>query len=249
LNLDGDAGDGAKDPYVCAHQNFESPLGETGIDNQAYRALGCNRIIRGPDGGGGEVVVAYTGLVATGQFTVVMILQGVDSLANDDNVDVILASSDQQPIIDVQQKVLGRVSFHVGDNPKFRNELRGRIVDGVLMTEPKDLLLKKSSGARGTNWDLQRAQLRFAFRPDGGLEGLLGGYEAPFELIRPQVGGGRGTAHTAGLDCASEWNTMKFFADGARDPQTGQCTRISNAYQVRAVPAFVFDQQTTTQAN
>jgi len=248
LNLDDDSAD---DPYVCKHDNFTSPLGETGIDNQVYRALGCTRTYRGPDGGDGEIVVGYTGNVATGQFTVVMLLQDVDSLLNDDNVEVILASSDEQPIIDARQTVLSRVSFHVSETPKFRNVLRGSIVDGVLMTEPKDILLERSAGGYGggTNWDLERARLRFAFRPDGSLEGLLGGYELPFEQLRQQVGGGRGTAHTGGMDCAAKWNTLQVYADGGRDPKTGQCTRISNAHKIKAVPAFVFDRPTTSQAN
>jgi len=96
---------------------------------------------------------------------------------------------------------------------------------------------------------MERAQLRFAFRSDGGLEGLLGGYEEPYELIRQQVGGGRGSVQVAGLDCSSQWNTMIHLADGGRDPETGQCTRISNAYKVRAVPAFVFDRPTIAQTN
>jgi hypothetical protein len=32
---------------------------------------------------------------------------------------------------------------------------------------------------------------------------------------------------------------MKKLADGYRDPKTGQCTALSTAYQIEAVPAFL----------
>ena len=45
----------------------------------------------------------------------------------------------------------------------------------------------------------------------------------------------------AGIDCAGEYNTLKKLADGMRDPKTGQCTAISSALELKAVPAFVND--------
>ena len=47
MNLDGE-GKNAND--TCAHENFQTPTGEAGIDNQEYRAMGCQLEWRGVDG-------------------------------------------------------------------------------------------------------------------------------------------------------------------------------------------------------
>jgi hypothetical protein len=251
VNLDGTQDGMPKDSYFCPHEKFESPLGERGIDNQAYRAHGCSRIYRGPGGGEAEASVAGKGQVTTGQFTAVMILRGVDSWVHDDHVEVILASSDQQPIVDNQHNFARSASYNVSNNPRWRNVLHGEIVNGVLTTDSKDILLLRTRGLKGYkpkpgagsnwDWDFEKARLRLAFRPDGTLEGVLGAYELPVDLLHAMIGGGRGTAQIAGIDCAAMFNTLMKLADGGRDPNTGQCTRDSTAYRVTATPAFVFD--------
>jgi hypothetical protein len=251
LNLDGTQDGKPKDSYFCPHEKFESPLGDRGIDNQAYRAHGCSRIYRGPGGGEAEASVAAKGQVATGQFTVVMILRGVDSWVHDDHIEVILASSDQQPIVDNQRNFARNASYHVSNNPRWRNVLHGEIVNGVLTTESKDVVLLRTRELKGYkpkpgagsnwDWDFERARLKLAIRPDGTLEGILGGYELPVDLLHAMIGGGRGTAQIAGIDCAAMFNTLMKLADGGRDPNTGQCTRDSTAYRVTATQAFVFD--------
>ena len=67
FNLDSDAGDGSSNATGCAHQNFESPDGEKGIDNQSYRAVGCNLEWRGVDGTAGDVVSGTVGFIASGE--------------------------------------------------------------------------------------------------------------------------------------------------------------------------------------
>jgi hypothetical protein len=53
--------------------------------------------------------------------------------------------------------------------------------------------------------------------------------------------GGVGSALVAGIDCAGELATLKHFADGLRNPETGQCEGVSSAQLIKAVPAFVND--------
>lgn len=65
-------------------------------------------------------------------------------------------------------------------------------------------------------------------------------------VILSTVTGGFGAAVGAGIDCAAQYNTLKKLADGGRDPATGQCTTVSAAFDVAAVPAFVFDRVATT---
>ena len=83
--------------------------------------------------------------------------------------------------------------------------------------------------------------LRLTFQPDGSLQGLVGGYRPLFDAILSPSLGGAGSAIVAGIDCAAELKTLRKYADGMRDPKTGQCTGISSAMQLSAVPAFVND--------
>ena len=50
-----------------------------------------------------------------------------------------------------------------------------------------------------------------------------------------------------GWTCPSAYAAMKKFADGYRDPKTGQCTALSTAYRIEAVPAFVIHPADTAQ--
>jgi hypothetical protein len=249
LNLDGDtSGKNPSDPYVCSHEKFTSPTGEKGIDNQYYRAAGCERNWRAADGGVGEQVIGYKQMLMS-DFTIVMTLRNVHSLVNDDNVEVVLASSPDQPIADSQSNFIRDASYQVISDPRWRAVLHGHIHDRVLTTDPKDFVLQSfrrhGGNAAGPNgrrdWDFARGRLQIAFKPDGTLEGIIGGYVPLTTMMRQQIGGGAGTVTVADIDCNSEYRALKAMADGDRDPATGQCNRISTAMHVAAVPAFVFD--------
>jgi hypothetical protein len=245
LNLDGTAGSNQASADTCAHEEFVSPTGEQGIDNQLYRVFGCSRQWRAPDGNIGDARVGFRNNLASGQFTIVLLLRGVDSLVNDNDVQVILASTMDKPFVDSQQNLLQNASFNVTSNSRWRNELHGRIVNGVLETDPADILLTRPLGIGGNKhnqeWDFAKAKLNLAFQEDGSLKGLLGGYLPPLTFLHEQIGGGPGTVVVAGIDCAAEYNAIMKLADGARDPKTGKCTRISSAMSVTAIPAYVFD--------
>ena len=239
LNLDGDEGDGSKNPDGCAHDNFTAPDGTKGIDNQAYRAMGCALEWRGVDGG-----------LASGEFTQVLLLRGVDSLVNDNDVEVIYGNTPDRPVVDAGGKFVWNASFTVSDKfPRERNVLHGKIVNGVLTTDPQDIKLTQTWGQsaqrdlRGvrSRWDLRKARLRLTFQPDGTLKGLVGAYQPIDRVGTAAMLGGMGSAMVAGIDCAGEYNTIKKLADGLRDPKTGECKGISTGLELSAVPAFVND--------
>jgi hypothetical protein len=244
LDLDGDTGGGPKNTDTCAHEAFTSPDGEKGIDNQAYRALGCKLEWRGIDGVAGDIVKGFDGFLASGEWSQVILLHGVDSLVNDPDVEVIYANTQDRPVVDSTGKFIWQASFTVSESEgRYRNLLHGRIVNGVLTTDPKDIKLVYFPGQNiaRVSFDLQRGKLRLAFQPDGSVKGLVGGYQPIENFQGHQARGGLGTAMTAGIDCAGEHNTLKKYADGMKDPKTGQCTAISNALELAAVPAFVND--------
>ncbi len=76
LNLDGKIGP----------NDFTSPSGEQGVDNQLYRALGCIKNYRGPDG---AIQFFDDEMVGRDQYNRILIeLTGVESLVNSPNVQV-----------------------------------------------------------------------------------------------------------------------------------------------------------------
>lgn len=243
LDLDGGA-------PSCTHEEFTSPSGETGIDNQEYRAMGCLAQRRSRDGTEGELVRGHRQFFASGEWTQVLLLRGVDSLENDPDVEVIYGNTPDRPALDTKGQFLRGTSFTISDvAPRNRNALRGSIVDGVLITRPADIILTQTWGQGGardirghrTKFTFRAGRLKLQFKPDGSLSGLIGGYRPVFEQIQSPAIGGLGAAVSAGIDCASHLATLKKLADGIPDPKTGQCTAVSSAMQVNAIPAYVND--------
>lgn len=246
MNLDGDTGDGGKVAGDCAHENFTSPDGEAGIDNQLYRAQGCTAFYRGIDGTSGDLLKQADAKLANGELTLVLLLRGVDSLVKDDDVEVIFASTSDRPILDSNQKIVEGASFNVSKNPRWRNILHGRIENGVLRTQSADITLNKAAGFGGIRgqkleWDFRAGRFQIAFQPDGTIKGLFGGYEPIMNVLTSERTGGIGIATVANVDCAGMYAALKKYADGLRDPKTGQCTAVSMAHNVTGVPAYVFD--------
>ena len=229
-----------------ADQGFTSPQGEAGIDNQAYRAIGCSRNYRGVDGVAGDIVGGSNMRLATGEQSIVLRLRGVDSTRDDDSVEVIIASTDDRPVLDSKGRFVTGASFAMHANPAWRNRLAGRIVNGVLTTEPGFIRLDRKWGHGGqtgarAEWLLNAARLRLTFAPDGSLKGVLGAYQTPRNIMISSIAGGLGAATVAGIDCPSQYNALLEYADRARDSVTGQCTQVSMALDVAAVPAFVHE--------
>lgn len=244
LDLDSLGDDG------CANEEFTSPHGQTGIDNQEYRVMGCTLEWRGVDGVQGDIASGTRQFHASGEWTQVILLRGVDSLQDDPEVDVIYANTPDRPMTDSTGRFLPGASFSISDKaPRHRNALKGRIANGVLTTQPQDIRLTQTWGQGGardirgnrTKYDYRKARLQLAFQPDGSVTGMLGGYRPVWDVIQSPSIGGPGAALVAGIDCAAVLKTLRKHADGLRDPATGQCTAVSSALQLRAVPAFVND--------
>ena len=245
LDLDGDAMGGQPAASSCAHSNYISPDGEKGIDNEFYRVQGCTRFYRGVDGVSGDLIKQLNLQLASGEQSMVLKLRGVDNLVDDPEVEVILATTRDQPILDANQKFIEGTSFTVADR-RWRNVLRGRIKGGVLTTEPNDIRLSQRwgfGGVRGSRaeWDLREGRLRLKFEQDGTVRGLLGAYLPLENAMQVPRLGGIGMAETGGVDCAAMYAAMKRHLDGLRDPKTGQCTGISTANEIVGVRAFIQD--------
>ncbi len=104
---------------------------------------------------------------------------------------MIYANTPDRPMLDSKGKFLPGASFSISDKPpRHRNVLKGRIVNGVLTTEPADIMLAQTWGQGGardirgnrSKWDYRKGRLRLEFQPDGSLAGMLGGYRPVFDV-------------------------------------------------------------------
>ncbi|MFM5930353.1 MAG: hypothetical protein ACKOPQ_05550 [Novosphingobium sp.] len=248
LDLDGNDGKAGND--TCAHDSFTTPTGESGIDNQEYRALGCKLEWRTKDGTGGDNQVGMKQFMNSGEWTQVILLRGVDSLANDPDVEVVYANTPDRPMIDNKGNFLPGVTYTISTKPpRERNVLKGRIVNGVLTTDPADIKLTQTWGQGGardirgnrSRFDYRKARLRLTFQPDGSVRGMMAGYRPVHDPIISPALGGAGSALVAGIDCAAELAALRKYADGLKDPKTGKCNGISSTQRIAAIPAFVND--------
>jgi len=248
LDLDGDGGKGGK--ADCGQKDFVSPQGWQGVDNQEYRVMGCKLEWRGVDGMPSDIAVGPRQFHLSGEWTQVILLRGVDSLENDDEVEVIYGNTPDRPFVDSNGQFLPGATFTIStDPPRERNLLRGKIRNGVLTTEPAEIKLTETWGQGGardirgnrTKLHYYNGRLRMEFQADGSMKGLLAGYRPLFDLIISPSLGGAGSAIVAGIDCAAELKTLRKFADGLKNPETGQCEGVSSAVELSAIPAFVND--------
>jgi hypothetical protein len=247
--------DGQASANTCTHENFRGANGDRAIDNQFFRTVGCSRAFQ-PEGQSRDLVSE----MLTGTWGVLLRVRGVDNAQNDPEVEIsFYANAD--PIEMGAGHPLAHATYSPIEDPRFRATARGRIVDGVLTSEPVDVRFYSVFNTVRTERPLSAARVRLTFTPDGGLEGYLAGYTPVEAMYDVQYGFRNGTeqngdpaslllrntrsigqAITIGYHtCQGAYQALLRNADGDRDPATGRCNSISTQYFIRAAPAFVTD--------
>jgi hypothetical protein len=245
LNLDGTP-DGAATPKSCKHEHFVSPTGAPGVDNQTFRALGCGRTWRGGSDAGGDQVQFEQAHMKDGAYDYLIEIRGITDLRNDD-VEVGFYSTDDKPQVGLDGHFVPNQTFKIKKEKRLANILHGKIVNGVLTTDPIDTLRVETkypvSGGNGVGTAHERvfrdARFQLTLNEDGTLRGEMGAYERPEEVMFVGRIGGKALATVDGAVCPIEYKLLEALADGYPDPETGKCTHISLAYAVEAVPAFI----------
>jgi hypothetical protein len=250
IDLDGrqSRSDRAAAGGTCAHDDFH------GVDNQFYRVVGCIPGFQSTGQANGWQTEMYTG-----SWGIVITLKGVDDARNDPEVEVGIYANGDPIQLSAARKALPFATYAVDQDPRFRAQTRGRIVNGVLTIDPVDVRFHNVVNAMNDERVLRDARLRMTFTADGGMEGFLAGYTpvdsmydlnfgsrsarlangqlAP-EARRIQVSQGREDAF--GHTCNGVYYALKEAADGHPD-SAGRCTSISTQYRIRVAPAFVVD--------
>jgi hypothetical protein len=139
--------------------------------------------------------------------------------------------------------ILPDYSFRPSTNPEYAyyaRRMRGRIVDGILTTDPVDRLdLNLGVYSNPGELKMYSARLRIALQPDGTIKGVLGGYldwRGIVNMQRTSLG-----ESYMGYQAPGVYYAMKRNADGLKNPLTGQYDGISAAYDIEGVPAIVVE--------
>lgn len=260
IDLDGQDShlNGKAAPNTCPHEDFRGMNGEHGIDNQFFRLVGCSKSWQSTGLSNQYEIEMYTGA-----WGILITLKGVQDLRNAKDVEVgIYANAD--PIqLSPTREALPDATYAMDQDPRFRAVTHGRILNGVLTTDPVDVRFHVVTNSIHLERPLQDARLQVTLTPDGGMEGILAGYTQVEELYDFQYGfrdgkdakgnpaplqlrtvSSIGQAAVLGHTCQGAYYAMKQLADGHRDPKSGQCSALSTQYRIKAIPAFVVDSPT-----
>lgn len=223
INLDGKTG---KD-------DFSGTDGGTGVDNQLWRAVGCIKPFRESS----ERANAKKTFMSARAPTLIEV-RGVDSLADDPDVTVNIYPAADPLEANGRGEALAGLTFATDPDPKLRASVHGRIVNGVLTTDPVDIILNYKEQIVDAPRAFRAARIQAKLKPDG-IEGGIYGYytlASYWASIEQMTQNG---ANLTGVSCPGVWRAINKLADGYRDPATGKFTAISSAYSFLGTRAFV----------
>lgn len=233
LNLDGKVGP----------NDFTSPDGVKGIDNQFFRVIGCVSSYRD------VAALMVTKWRVDNSFNRVVIeLTDVDDLGNDDDVTVTTYRGLSPLLPDATGS-----GYMPGASQKldrrfgkdFIFSFKGKIVDGVLTTQPGDYLMPYQALVNVSTLLFRGLKFELRLTPDG-AEGYMGGYIdiASWHAQRQES---ISTHHQSyGQESSpTVYKALTRLADGYPD-QNGHNTAISGALRVRFTQVFVDHQSRAT---
>jgi hypothetical protein len=237
MNLDGTT-DGRETPASCAHEKFTGVDGAPAVDNQLYRLLGCVYGWRSI----GHIETAANGHRQTNGLGMILIeIRGVEDPRNSDHVEVAFYRSIDQFTFSAADEVLPFSTYRTDafeGRERYGDVLQGRIVDGILTTDPGDVSLPFYANYAFQTMHLKDMRLRLNITADGArAEGLIGAYYGLDQLW--EYIGELGWQPTGVYNCASIFAAMGRLADGHRDSKTGRCTAISSAFRIKTVAAYI----------
>jgi hypothetical protein len=232
VNLDGTQ-DGRATAKTCSHGKFTNEAGEK-VDNQLSRVFGCVQGYRT----GGQTAEYYNQEIVTYPVNRHLIeITGVDDERNDAAVIVNIYKGYDRLVRTGDDKFVPYLSQRIDTRyPQYNMRTTGRIVDGVLITDPiPEALMPHSSQRKLADRDMRDMTLRLKLTEDG-AEGILAGYDNWRHLWNTHSK--RVTAELNKMSSPTIYRRFMKYADGYPDAN-GQCTHISAAYRVTAVRATI----------
>ncbi len=220
--------------------NYEDPdTHEKGVDNQYWRALGCNINHRGTRTERPAEWSLHWELNRN-SMPAWLISVTADDFTKDGDVTVNLYKALERVSRDANGYVRADSTFRIDPDPRWQNTLHGKIKDGAIsITQPHEVHLSGDPYML-TDLDMTKAQARLKINADDGtIEGVLGGY-IPWRRVLFIYGSSGWNSETMlGTDIPGAYHALKRHADAYPDPKTGMNTAISTAFRIVGIPAYV----------
>src|SRR5438128_2702946 len=224
--------------------DFVSPDGEKGIDNNLYRAWGCDAPWRG--NGNATLALRANDKMQEGLYTMVLRVSGNQDPMNDSDATVEIGYSPDKIVKDARGGISIDYSYRILQAAQY-TKLKARIKNGMVETEqvehlhtPRIAWFYDQTG--DTNFTKGKIRLNLASDGLSG-NGLIGGYRNWRDLYAEntfaQDGGQQGIREHE--DHVSLYYALRRNADGMYNGKTGKYDGISSVYRIRMTSAFVVD--------
>jgi hypothetical protein len=218
---------------------FTSPTGETGIDNNFYKALGCWKTYRGPRRLSSGAL-QFNDSMRNGSWTTVVVVsgKGADPL-NDKNVRVGFYASNDKMVKDGNGEIAPDYTFRIRPHAKYEAIFPARTSKGVIVsTDPVNVTLRDPGYTQ--DLELLRSRVRLEMTPEGKLKGYVGGYRPWGPLYEGWVNArGPVIESLTWVQLPGVYYALQRAADYSPKGPKSEKTHISFALRVDALPAFV----------
>jgi hypothetical protein len=235
--VDGKFGRGFNLDGKSVGPQYEDPFTkETGVDNNYYRAVGCTNSHRGfpPDR---STFWAYEWDSMRSTLPGWILSVTGEDLSKDGDVTVRFERALESVPIDANGNARRNATYRIASDPRSQNEFKGRIKDQILYVDSGHLHLT-GEPFFFTDFDLLNTRMRLELKPDGSIDGILGGYQEWMKIYYTYGSGGTAPESMIGFDTPGFFYSLRRWADAYPDPKTGENTRISATYRLELVPAF-----------
>jgi hypothetical protein len=224
--------------------DFVSPDGEKGIDNNLYRAWGCDAPWRG--NGNATLDLRANDKMQEGLYTMVIRISGHQDPMNDSDATVEIGYSPDKIVKDARGGIAIDYSYRILTAAQY-TKLRAKIKNGVVETEqvehlhsPRIAWFYDQTG--DTNFTKGKIKLNLSADGLSGA-GLIGGYRNWRDLYAEntfaQDGGQQGVREHE--DHVALYYALRRNADGLYNEKTGTYDGISSVYRIKFASAFVVD--------
>lgn len=229
FDLDGQATN-RRDEAGCYHDDFRSPEGERGIDNNMAHLIPLIDLVA-------QAAIEPLIQDAVNAGRLLLLIERLPT--RDGNITLRFRRGDDQPLVGNHGLLLPDQTLGLHPEPLLGQSGSAMVVDGVYEALVPKLRLPVVIFSTLYVLDIFDARVRFRLQSDGHLtDGLVGGgveTDQILEVIRTADGQVDPTASVEGV----VGDSLRNLADLA--PVNGACTRISSAFSFEAVPTFVFE--------
>jgi hypothetical protein len=214
---------------------FTDPeTGETGVNNQLFRALGCFDSMRGTlQHAPASWAFIWSKLREAAPAWLITLSS--ENLSADGAVTITFDRAIDPLKFDSQGNPWTDLTYRIDPDPRSHHEFRGQRKNGIFTITDHASLRLLQDPLFTPLFKLEKTHLRLTMTADGAIQGILGGYQ-PWSDIYWMLGALHGEGSIMG-DVPGTYYLLRRMADADPDA-SGQNWSISAAYYLQAVPGF-----------